>query len=134
MNHPITRFTAFLGLFLLPLCTYGQNVTVVEDPSIISMMQKFVSANQGEETIRGWRIQIITTDDRRQMEKARSKFLGMYPDIKLSWEHVSPYYKVQIGAYETRMSLQPFLLELKNDFRSAIPVMDNVKKSELIQY
>jgi len=110
------------------------SITIQEDSSISSMMQKFVSANQGEQTIRGWRIQIITTDDRRKMERARSKFLGMYPQIKLNWEHVSPYYKVQIGAYENRMALQPFLLELKREFTSAIPVMDDVQKSELIEY
>lgn len=107
-------------------------ITVVEEPSITRMMENFIYKHMNEETIRGWRIQIITTDNRRRMEAARAKFQAMYPDIPLKWKHESPYYKVQVGAYENKLNLQGFLLDLKNDFSSAIPVMDDVKKSELV--
>ena len=109
----------------------GQSV-VNEEPAVTAMMNNFISKHKTNDSIRGWRIQIITTDNRRKMEAARGKFSVMYPDISIKWQHESPYYKVQIGAYEKKMDLQGFLLELKEDFPTAIPVLDNVYKSELV--
>jgi hypothetical protein len=110
---------------------YGQ-VRITEEPEVELMMRNFISKHRSMESIRGWRIQIITTDNRRKMEAARSKFYGMYPNVFVKWSHESPYYKVQVGAYENKLSLQGFLLDLKDDFPTAIPVLDDVKKSELI--
>jgi hypothetical protein len=111
----------------------AQKSYIKEEPAITSMMRSWISNNQSQEYIRGWRIQIITTDDRRKMDRARSKFAGLYPNIPTTWEHESPYYKVQIGAYDNKMQLQAFLQELKESFPTAIPVMDDVRKSELIK-
>ncbi len=120
-----------LLMYILPQDLHGQSV-VNEEPEVEAMMNNFVSKHKTNDSIRGWRIQIITTDNRRKMEAARGKFAYMYPDIPIKWQHESPYYKVQIGAYEKKMDLQGFLLKLKEDFPSAIPVLDNVFKSELI--
>lgn len=114
---------------------YGQgSVTINQSSSISQMMDSFIANNRAEETIKGWRIQIITTDDRRKMENARSKFRSMYPNVKESWTHVAPYYRVKIGAYENKLQLMGFLLELKEDFPGVIPIRDDIKKMELVGY
>ncbi len=109
-------------------------VTVDTSPAINQMMEKFTTTNKAEKSIKGWRIQIITTDDRRKMEAARGKFSGLYPDVDVQWNHVAPYYRVKVGAYENKMQLMGFLIELKQYFPGVIPVMDNIKKSELVGY
>jgi len=58
----------------------------------------------------------------------------MYPDVRMEWNHVSPYYLVSVGAYETKMDLMDFMIDLKKDFRDAIPVVSDIDKSELIAY
>ena len=122
----------FIGL-LLGFQSYGQGtVTVSTSPKVNQMMDEFTATNKSENTIKGWRIQIITTNNRRKMETARSKFSSMYPDVDVKWNHVAPYYRVKVGAYENKMQLMGFLLELKEDFPGVIPVMDDIKKSELI--
>ena len=118
-------------LSVISMDLHGQSV-INEEPEVEAMMNNFISKHKINDSIRGWRIQIITTDNRRRMEAARGKFSVMYPDIPIKWQHESPYYKVQIGAYEKKMDLQGFLLKLKEDFPTAIPVLDNVYKSELI--
>lgn len=110
------------------------NVNVSTSLEIEQMMEKFTSTNRAENSIKGWRIQIITTDNRRKMEAARGKFASLYPDVDVKWNHVAPYYRVKVGAYENKQQLMGFLLELKNDFPGVIPVMDNIKKSELVGY
>lgn len=110
----------------------AQSVQIIEEEPIKRMMEKYIESNKSNGIIRGWRIQIITTNDRRNMESARARFQGLYPGIPISWEHETPYYKVKIGAYRDKITLQPYLQMFKKDFPTAIPIMDNVKKSELI--
>ena len=110
----------------------AQSVQIIEEEPIKMMMARFIENNKSNEVIRGWRIQIITTNDRRNMESARARFQGLYPGIPVSWEHETPYYKVKIGAYKDKITLQPYLQMFKKDFPTAIPIMGNIKKSELI--
>ena len=69
---------------------------------------------------------------RRSMEKAILDFERLYPHINFDWEHNAPYYQVRVGAYEKREDLEAFLLEIKKDFPSAIPVQADIEKKELI--
>lgn len=119
-------------LFVFMSTQHAQKISITEHDGVATLMNNYIYKNKAEPFLDGWRIQIITTNDRRKMEQARSKFRWMYPNINLSWEHVSPYYLVKIGAYQDKMELQSFLIELKSDFPSAIPIKDQVKKEELI--
>ena len=121
----------FFSLLCAQICAQG-TVQVNTSATVDKMMDQFTTSHKAENTIKGWRIQIITTNDRRKMESARSKFSSLYPDIEVKWNHVAPYYRVKVGAYETKMQLMGFLLELKEEFPGVIPVMDDIKKSELI--
>ena len=129
------KYVVILGCFFLCIQMNAQGeVNINTSATITQMMEQFTSKNKSEQTIKGWRIQIITTNDRRKMETARSKFASLYPGVKVNWNHVAPYYRVKVGAYENKMQLMGFLLELKEDFPGVIPVMDNVKKAELVGY
>ena len=120
-------------IFLSSVKVGGQkNIQLTSSPSVDMMMEKFVIQGKSNETIKAWRIQIITTDDRREMEKAKSIFISLYPNINVDWKHVAPYYQVRVGYYENKNKLMPFLLELKNTFPSATPVYDNVSKRTLV--
>ena len=126
------RLFTLLLLFLIYGNSFTQGVSITEHDGVATLMNNYIYKSKAEPYLDGWRIQIITTNDRRRMEQVRSKFRWMYPNINLSWEHVSPYYLVKIGAYQDKMELQSFLNELKSDFPSAIPIKDRVKKEELI--
>lgn len=111
----------------------GQNIQINEDPDIMKMMEKYVNWEKEETQVSGWRIQIINTDDRRKMEKALSDFRYHYPNVKYTnWKQVSPYYKVIIGAYESKLDVLAFLHEIKNRFPSAIPVIEKINERELL--
>jgi len=106
-------------------------VSVVEESGISRMMSDFVRQNQQKKTIKGWRIQIITTNDRRKSEAAKAKFESMYPGMAANWIQEVPFYKVKVGAFETKEELQALLLELKHEFPSVIPVVDQISVDEL---
>jgi hypothetical protein len=112
---------------------YAQNVVINEPSQVGEMLQKFEQKHRSETTIKGWRIQIVTTDDRRKSESEKSKFSYLYPNVPVNWEHKSPYYVVRVGAYEKKIDLMNFLMQLKKDFPASTPVMDNIPKADLIR-
>lgn len=117
--------------FLFSLNGFGQ-IVINEEPEIKEMMDAYKRSNFDTPVVRGWRIQIVTTNDRSTMEKAIRDFNKMYPGIKHNWEHNPPYYQLRIGAYEKRQDLEAFLLKLKDDFPAAIPVQDDIEKTKII--
>lgn len=127
----IFLFLFFSGIFLPVLSS--QQIIINEDPAIRDLMDKYSQWNQEEDQVQGWRIQIINTDDRRKMEKAMNEFRTLFPDVDYSrWKQVSPYYKVIIGAYESKLDALAFLQEVKEHFPSAIPVIEKISKKELL--
>lgn len=119
----------FFGCALLTT-THAQ-VSVSEESGVARMMSDFIRQNQQKKTIDGWRIQIITTNDRRKSESAKAKFESMYPEMRAFWIQEVPFYKVKVGAFETKEELQGLLLDLKADFPSVIPVVDQISIDEL---
>ncbi|MBT8232881.1 MAG: SPOR domain-containing protein [Saprospiraceae bacterium] len=126
-----------ISLFIICLLTFGNlfsQVTIKEDPNVSRIMNAYETFNKEEPTVRGWRIQILTTNDRSNMEAGVKRFERLYPHIDFKWEHNPPYYQVRIGAYEKKAELEAFLLELKQEFPSAIPVQDDIQKTEILKF
>jgi hypothetical protein len=109
-------------------------INIVEEPSIIKLMQVYKSKNAQTPITRGWRIQIVATSDRMEMEKAYEKFEMLYPDVDYTWEHNPPYYQVRVGAYEKKEDLEATLLEMKKEFPLSIPVQDDIAKQDLVEF
>ena len=110
----------------------GQGIQITEHGSIRTIMNQYISQNQNNPMVEGWRIQIISTDDRRKMEAFKAKFGGMYPGMYINWEHRNPWYLVKVGAFKTKLELQGFIQDLKDEFPQAIPIKDQVSKACLL--
>ena len=132
-NWTLNIIVAFL-LVSVSYSAKAQNILVNEDPNVTSMMNKYIRQSQEEDKVSGWRIQIITTDDRRKMERAESKFKMMYPNMSVERTHESPYYKVKTGAWDNKLYLQVFLQQIQADFPSAIPVVAKIREDVLLTY
>lgn len=124
---------SLFGLTLFSFDSKAQGIQITEHGSIRTVMDQYIGQNKSNSMIEGWRIQIISTDDRRKMEFNKSKFESAYPGMYLEWEHRNPWYLVKVGAFKTKLELQAFIQELKDDFPQAIPIKDQVNKAELIR-
>ena len=132
MKLYLLKIMSSLVLCFFAFSIIAQNIIINENDRISEMMSIYKKANEQENFVQAWRIQIITTDDRRKMETARAKFNGLYPAIKTNWKHVSPWYHLKAGAYKNKLELQGFLIQVKRNFPGAIPIMDRVQKEELL--
>lgn len=132
MKLETLKLISILFIYLFSYGLMAQNIVINENGGISKMMSIYKNANKQKKLTKAWRIQIITTDDRRKMEMARSKFKLLYPGIKSNWKHVSPWYHLKVGAYKTKLELQGFLIQVKKHFPGAIPIIDLVMKEELL--
>lgn len=133
----LKRILTIMGVLFF-LCSvqfsaFGQGVRITEHGSIRSLMNNYVIKNKETASVQGWRIQIVTTSDRRKMEKALVKFQRMYPDMIADWTHLNPNYQVKVGAFRDKLDYQGFLLKVKQDFPSALPVKAQLRKEELLR-
>lgn len=128
-------YAFFFLLFIISSYTIkAQEVVITEEPSISALMEKFIEWNAEKDYVDGWRIQIINTDDRRLMEKTIASFKNRYPYIgNINWEQVSPYYKVKVGGFGSKIKAQAFLAEVRQYFPSAITVWEKIKEKELLE-
>ena len=108
--------------------------SVAEDPAVSNMMANFIQYNKENSEIRGWRIQILSTTDRRMMESTQSKFRNKYPEYVLLFEHQNPYYHLKTGAFVSQPEARPMLKRLQHDFPGAFLVTDNFEISEVLNY
>lgn len=113
----------------------AQGRVIFNEPVFVkNAFDSYISKNQAEKTLKAWRIQIISTDDRREMDNVKSKFSLLYPGLPSVWKHVSPYYHVRVGAFRTKTEMMSLLTVIKKDFPAAIPVQDDIPKYDLISY
>jgi len=120
-------------LFFFSCFSLQAQITLQEEAEVTEFMSKYSEKNNQSSTVKAWKIQIITTNERRDMEKAIGEFRRYFPEYETQWFHENPYYKVKVGAFETKEDLFAFLLAVKQYFPGAIPVVDDIEKSELVK-
>lgn len=123
----------FLILIALIFATdsIAAQVTFNEQQAVKRLMDYYESQHRSEPSIDGWRIKIISTTDRRELERAKGKFERYYPQYACVQNYEAPYYSLKYGAFETRLDVEPLLVQFKKDFPNAIPFRDKILKSEL---
>ncbi len=123
-----------LAAALLLVVIPHTDAQIVEEPQITALMNRWVAYNMEHQEIRGWRIQIMASVDRRQMESARRVFEKRYPEYPVVFIHNEPYFHLKVGAFTTMQRAQAFLKKMQQDYPQAIPVTDNLKVEELLLY
>lgn len=116
--------------YLLLLCSFAfaqfilaQEVQLNEDPKVTQLMKTWVNENRAEPGIEGWRVQIMASTDRLQVEQGRTRFRTEYPEVVANWVQEQPYYKLRVGAFRTRQEALAFITTLSG-WPGAYPAKD----------
>jgi hypothetical protein len=131
ITHFTRRLLFLAAVFFISSSAHAQ---LVETPAIISLMEKWKEYNAEHQEVYGWRIQILATIDRRQMEAVMRRYESKYPDYPIHTTHVEPYFHLKTGAFVSMGKAQAFMRSLQDDYPSAILVRDNFKMEEVLLY
>lgn len=127
-------------LLLLPLtvfscCLMAQSVQVKMDPIVADMLGKYTANNKNQNTVSGWRVQILATTSRERLESVQQSFRYHYPNIPVDWEHDRPYYKLQAGAFRTKRDALRLKYILSREYEGLYLVRDDaIGEGELLNY
>ncbi len=124
MNLPFKYFLpVFLALIGAGQLLHAQEVQINEPPQITAMMRNWANANRTNPKVEGWRIQIMASTDRQQIEEGKLHFKHMHPEIPADWIHEKPYYKLRVGAFRSEREAYNFIPKLSG-FPGAYPARD----------
>ncbi len=101
----------------------AQEVQLNEDPKVTQLMKAWVLTNRAEPGIEGWRVQIMASTDRAQVEQGRTRFRTAYPDVSATSVQEQPYYKLRVGAFRTKQEALLFITTLEG-WPGAYPAKD----------
>jgi len=125
-------------LFILLLSVYSnvivcQNITVTESSDVQILMDRYGADNRMSTFVDGWRIQIVSSTDRRKTTEMKSTFIQKFPNIPITTEHTPPYYKIRAGAFKTKLDAMSLLYIIKQEVPGAYPTKDNkIRPSEIV--
>lgn len=117
-------FCSFLLLVLMLQNVEAQEVQINEAPAIAELYKSWTNQNRTNPHLDGWRVQVMASTDRTQLEEGRVRFRNAYPDVPAELVHEKPYYKLKVGAFKSRLEALAFISTL-TEFAGAYPAKDN---------
>ncbi len=130
--HKAIKYILIANL-LLPGVVIAQlptNIVVQEESSITQAIKWYQELNQQNKYIEGWTVQIISTRDRRKMEKERDQFLFQFPELKIRQSFTEPYYRLKVGSFISKLDALALRSTLQKHFESSVLVKENILKED----
>ena len=109
-------------------------VMIFQDMRINNLVYNHIEQNKRKGGIPGYRIHIFSnlgSDARDQMQTAQTRFYELFPEIPIYREYKSPYFKVYVGDFRTRVDALKEFNRIKRYFPSAFIVPDKINYPEL---
>lgn len=80
-------------------------------------------AADAKKSTKGFRIQVLNTNDRTLALNAKSKLLSLYPEHKTYLMYQAPYFKLRIGNFEEKKDADDLKKELNRLFPTGVFVI-----------
>jgi hypothetical protein len=122
----------FLGLLLL--ISPKADAQIIEEASVSDLMERWKLLNMATKEVRGYRVQILASTDRRHVESVQRAFERKYPDYPVHFAHNEPYYYLKTGAFIANQKAQGFMKKMAKEYPASLIVTDMIKGEELLLY
>ena len=120
------------GLF--PSGYNNAQVFINEDAKLQSVINNHRSRNENRKQVRGWRIRVYMGSGRNARDEANTvklKIRNRYAGVEPHLVHHSPYFKVLVGDFRTRIEAESFRKKLKREYPNCYVVESEVLISNL---
>lgn len=85
-----------------------------------------ISSRESRRTMRGFRLMIITTNNRDEAIAAKTTIYTYFPELKAYLWHQSPYYKLKAGNFKERKEAEDYQKKLNIYFPKGVYIMQDV--------
>lgn len=121
-------FTIICTLLFIGSAT--AQVIVSEAPGIRQMMNVRKELNfKKDRYIKAWSIQIMVSRDKYEVLEKKEAFEKEYEDFAVEWTYEQPNYKLNVGAFFTKLEAAMAMHKLSEDFPDAYVFKNNQAKT-----
>lgn len=111
--------------------TDTNSVIVHKDPRIDLLVTKQAEINEvtsrdSRRTGKGYRLMIISTNNRDEAIAAKTTVYTYFPELKAYLWHQSPYYKVKAGNFKDRKEAEDYQQKLNVYFPKGVFIMNDI--------
>ena len=129
----------FFAAVLISFNAFAQDTTAVvnntvvihKDPRLDLLVTKQAQINEetsrdSRKTTKGFRLMIISTNNRDEAISAKTKVYTYFPELKAYLWHQSPYYKVKAGNFKDRKEAEAYQKKLNVYFANGVFIMNDI--------
>jgi hypothetical protein len=109
----------------------SNSVIVHKDPRLDLLVKKQavineVTSRDGRRTDKGFRLMIISTNNRDEALAAKTKVYTYFPDLKAYMWYQSPYFRVKAGNFKDRKDAEAYQRRLNAYFPKGVFIMKDI--------
>lgn len=109
----------------------AQGILIKAPEAIDSMVQAQIEKNKTNNSVSGFRVQVMQTPDRKKANDAKTSLLEKNPEMDVYIIYQAPNYKVRVGNYIKRIECVNIYKILLADFPQSFVVPDKIELPEL---
>ncbi len=109
----------------------SNSVIVHKDPRLDLLVKKQATINEvtsrdGRRTDKGFRLMIISTNNRDEAIAAKTKVYTYFPELKAYLWYQSPYFRVKAGNFKDRKDAEAYQKRLNTYFPKGVFIMKDI--------
>lgn len=106
-------------------------VIVHKDPRIEQLVKKQIDYNEvatreARRYSQGYRILVMSTNDRAKALNAKTKLYQEFPDLKSYLSYQAPFFKLKVGNFKEHKDAEDFLHEIEKVFPTGTYIVRDV--------
>lgn len=107
------------------------SVTVTKDPRIDLLVNKQIEINEyttrnARRTAQGFRILVISTNDRNKVTEAKTKMYREFPELKAYMMYQSPFFRLKVGNFKERTEAEDYLLKIQRIYDKGVYIVPDI--------
>ncbi|MCH2043064.1 MAG: sporulation protein [Saprospiraceae bacterium] len=109
-----------LGIGKLRVHAQTGKVYMNEETSIRMMLDHRKGLNfEKDRTVKAWSVQVMITRDKYEVNKRKYEVQRRFNDVKVDWVFEDPYYRLNAGAFYTKLEAAQLLNKLNFTYPDA---------------
>lgn len=127
MNRSLLVIALLLWLCDVSAQSAG-NVVVHKDPRIDLLVSKQIEINEittrnSRRTAAGFRILVISTNDRNKVTEAKTRMYRAFPELKAYMMYQAPFFRLKVGNFREREEAEEYLRRVQRIFKSGVYIV-----------
>lgn len=122
------------GLFNSSYSNSSTQVYINANTNLLNIIKNHKKLNKEAVEIKGWRVMIYMGSGksaRNQANSVKLRIRNKYSDVEPHLVHHSPYFKILVGDYRTRIDAESFRKKLMREYPNSYVVESEILRANL---